>query len=95
MSLSYYVQGIKPITEEYRKKLDIYKACVDLGVRPPEELIEYFEYDSHPCESRMIVSIPRQAINETSDIDRCEEYYEVDLTQLPKDITKVRFVVSA
>lgn len=91
MSMSTYVQGLKPKTEEYEKKLNIYKSCEELNVSVPKEILDFFDGDV--CEEGIITEIPKGAIKEYAD-DYCREFFEVDLTKLPKDIKKIRFVNS-
>ena len=94
MGISVNIQGLKPVTEDYKKRLYIYKSCRELGIRPPEEIEEYFEYDSEPCDEGIIVRFKENVVKESSDADYCRYYYDVDLSKLPNDITKVRFVIS-
>ena len=42
MSMSTYVQGLKPKTEEYQKMLDILAACKEVNVEPPREIADSF-----------------------------------------------------
>ena len=42
MSISTYVQGLKPKTEEYQTKLDIYTACRKINVEHPREIADSF-----------------------------------------------------
>lgn len=94
MSMSVYVHGIRNITEDYRKKLNIYKSCKELNIKPPEELLEYFEYESYPCEDGIIVDLPDDSMTHSTNMQHCSDYYDVNLTKLPKDVIKVRFEIS-
>lgn len=94
IGVSYGVVGLKPITEDYKKRLNILNSCKDLGIRPPKEIEEYFEYDDEPCEDNIVVGLCGDIIKGGVDSDRCIEFYDVDLTQLPEGITKLRFEVS-
>lgn len=94
MSMSVYVHGIRPVTEEYSKKLDIYRSCKELNIQPPEELLEYFEYESHPCEDGIVIDLPSGLMTHSTSMQHCSDYYDVDLTKLPKDVVKVRFEIS-
>lgn len=91
MGMCTYVQGLKPKTEEYEKKLQIYNMCKEVNVRPPKEILDFF--DGEVCEEGIITKISEDAIRNYSD-DCCRDYYEVDLTQIPPDVTKIRFVNS-
>lgn len=92
MSMCSYIQGLKPKTEEYEKKLQIYKLCKETNVKVPEEVEKYF--DGEICEEGIITHIPKDAIKEYANCDYCCEYFEVDLTKVPSDVTKIRFVNS-
>lgn len=91
MGVSYYVEGLRPKTEEYSKKLNIYKACKEINIEPPKEIIDFF--DGEICEEGIITDLPKDAVRVYSD-GYCAAFYEVDITKIPKDIEKVRFVVS-
>ena len=91
MGMCTYVQGLKPKTEEYEKKLQIYKLCKETNVNVPDEIEDFF--DGEVCEEGILTDIPKDAMKEYSD-NYCHEYYEVDLTKIPSDIKKIRFVNS-
>lgn len=94
MSMSAYVWGLKPVTEDYKKRLEIYKTCRELKINPPEEIRKYFEDDGEPCDEGIIVRLKDNVVRESSDANYCREYYDVDLSKLPEGISKVRFVIS-
>lgn len=91
MSMSTYIQGLKPKTKEYEKKLQIYKLCKETGVLPPKEIEDYF--DGEICEEGIITELPEESIREYDDLS-CREFHEVDLTKIPLDVVKIRFVNS-
>lgn len=91
MSMSTYVQGLKPKTEEYQKMLDILAACEEVNVKPPTEIVDFF--DGEICKEGIVTEIPKEAVREYAD-NYCREFFEVDLTKLPPDVTKIRFVNS-
>ncbi len=91
MSTHSYVQGLKPKTEEYEKKLYIYKACQEINITPPDEIVKFF--DGEICEEGIITELPEEAVKNYAD-DSCCDFFEVDLTKVPSDVTKIRFVNS-
>lgn len=91
MSMSTYVQGLKPKAEEYQTKLDIYNACKKINIEPPREIVDFF--DGEICEEGIVTELPKEAVREYAD-NYCREFFEVDLTKLPPDVTKIRFVNS-
>lgn len=62
MSMNVYVKGLKPITEDYKKRLEIYKGCKELKINPPEEIIEYIENHREFCEEGIIVNLEDEII---------------------------------
>lgn len=90
MSISTYVQGLKPKTEEYQTKLDIYIACRKINIEPPREIVDFF--DGEICEEGIVTELPKEAVREYSDEYR--DFLEVDLTKLPPDVSEIRFVNS-
>ena len=91
MSMYSYIQGLKPKTEEYEKKLQIYKLCRETNVSVPDEVEKYF--DGEICEEGILTDIPTDAVRNYAD-EYCREFFEVDLTKIPSDVTKIRFVNS-
>lgn len=87
MGMYSYVQGMKPKNEEYEKKLQIYKLCKELKMKIPSEIEDFF--DGEVCEHGIICDLPNEAIKEYQ--EDTNEYFEVDLSKIPKDVTKVRF----
>ena len=63
MSATIGVEGLKSKTEEYEKKLQIYKLCEELLIEPPAEIIKFFH--GRMCEDGVPVrepeSRPRQS----------------------------------
>ncbi len=92
MGMYSYVKGLKPKTEEYEKKLRIYKDCKELNINPPKEIEDYF--DGEVCEEGIVIDLPKDAISESVNVDYCNEYFDVDLTKIPSDVTIIRFVNS-
>ena len=92
MSVSYHVKGLKPITEDYKKRLQVYENCRELGIRPPDEIIKYFEDDTEPCYEGIIVHLKKDVFEISR--DEYSHYYDVDLSKLPDGVTKVRFEIS-
>ena len=66
--------------------------CEEININPPEEIENFF--DGEVCEEGILTDIPKDAIRNYADNERCNDYFEVDLTKIPSDITKIRFVNS-
>ena len=86
-----YIQGIKPKTEDYEKRLQVYNLCTALNIPIPQEIDSYF--NGEVCEEGIICDLPKESLKEYQD-RYCREFFEVDLTKIPSDITKIRFVNS-
>lgn len=92
MSMSTYVQGLMEKDDKYMKMESILLQCKELKIKPPQEVEEYFELIEEYCSRGIITSIPIYSVEHyTEDTD---DIWEVDLSLIPKDITKLRFVNS-
>lgn len=85
MGMSTRVVGIKPPDEMRKKMKAIWDACNSAGIDIPKEVNAYFDYDN-PDEKGIIVDIKAEEYEEDM-----RNGYEVDLTQLDKDIKILRF----
>lgn len=90
MSMITYIQGLKPKTEEYEKKLQIYRMCKEMNVSIPEEIEEFF--NGEVCERGIITEIPKDAVENYG--ENTSDIFELDLSKIPSDVTKIRFVNS-
>lgn len=90
MGFNVYYRGVKPPTEEYKKKLAAYKALEVAGLEIPDELQEYFDYEE-PSEDGMEVSI-REAVS--GDIMHEDGYALIDLNKLPKGVAFIKVIGS-
>ena len=87
MSMYSYVKGLKPKTDDYEKRLQIYNLCTALNIPIPHEIESFF--DGEVCEDGIVCDLPKDSIKKYCNDTR--EYFEVDLTKIPSDVTKVRF----
>ena len=90
MGMSTHVEGIIPADEKYMKMAKIYNDCEDLGVVPPEEVIDFFEGD-RPDPTGMSVSLGDAASEYGADM---QEGYEVDVRKLDPRVKIIRFTNS-
>lgn len=101
MSMSTYINGIKPADEKYARLIALRDACDAAGVPYPEALREYFRpldpseaNDSGvtcPIASSWMKPLPAGV---TIYRDDSAEGFEVDLRKLDPDIKILRFVNS-
>jgi hypothetical protein len=87
MSMSTHVLGFRPPDEKWRKMKAAWDACEAAGLSIPPEVAAFFGHEA-PDESGVEVNI-KSALTRYS--RECADGYEVDLTKLPKDLTRLRF----
>ncbi len=97
MGMHSYVKGVKPADDKYRKMLAIYQQCRDAQVSVPKEVDDFFNGEN-PDPKGVVVTLRADAkgpVQEWRDEDNeMLEGFEVDITNLPKDVTIIRFVNS-
>ena len=87
MSASCFVRGLIEPTEDYKKKYAAFKACEDAGIEIPQQLWEYFN-DETPCGDGISTKIPYEKRTDDGNVT-----YEVDVSKLPPQVTKVQFII--
>ena len=89
MGMSTHIEAFTPDTDrEYKKHLEVYVMCDKLGVSLPKETEKYFNGDIP--EERLRIELEKgEHYNDW--FEDSSEGYEVDLTKLPKGVTKLRF----
>ena len=90
MGMSSHVTGFKLPDEKWKKMKAIYDACEAANICLPKEVSEFFDY-SPPDDAGVEVKIPH---TQSSDSDSCSDIFEVNLKDVPKDVTLIRFVNS-
>lgn len=88
MGMSTYVRGFKPPDEKWQEMKAIYDGCHKLGIDPPDEVEEFFDWDI-PTDNGVEVSI-----DYSESQDDMQMFYDVDVSKLPKDVTVIRFTNS-
>ena len=92
MGMSTRVKGLREKDDTYEKMESILLSCKELKIKVPNEVYEYFELTEGYCSNGIITSLPIGSVEHyTEDTD---EVWEVNLSLIPKDITKLRFVNS-
>jgi hypothetical protein len=90
MGMTTRIHGFVEPNEDYQKKAEAYRACMAAGIAPPILIEEFFNYEE-PSPSGMKVDI-KDAVTKR-DVDM-QDFYEVDISKLPKGVTKIAFVNS-
>ncbi len=85
MSMSSHVVGFMEPDAEFKKMYAVYTACREANVEPPDEVDEYFQYET-PDELGMQVGLDL-----TEYKDDMQEGYELRVSEIPKGVTVIRF----
>ena len=92
MSVSLQVSAVIPADEKYNKMLAIWNACKEIDVRPPDEVIDFFDDASIPnsdgYESEFYHSDLPDYVKKWGDNYRYG--YEIDLEKIPEKIKFIR-----
>lgn len=99
MSMSTYIKAFIPDTDlEFQRHKQVFLVCLNMEVSLPHETAEYFDYfdgvpiDNSPLDDKLEFDIRKSAaLSKWNDEHDNAEGYEIDLTKLPKGITKIRF----
>jgi len=93
MGMSTNICGVRSPDEKWVKRVKAWKACVEAGISPPEELQKYF--DDLECWTPEIDKGPEICLIDT---ECCQEYnmestfgFEIELSKLPEGITHIIF----
>lgn len=94
MSMSTYLVGfVSPENENYKKHSKVLIACIEAGISElPKETSEFFgsKYpEKYLLEEKLEIKIP---MHEYSDDSR--QGFEVIISEIPKEVNKIRFVNS-
>jgi hypothetical protein len=86
MSLSIHIYGIKEADERHAHMVSIYNSCTAVKVSVPQAVYDYFE-GMKPLEDGVVFALDKSAIS------REDPVFEVDLSLIPKDTKRIRFVL--
>jgi hypothetical protein len=85
MGMSTHVVGFRPPDEKWKKMKKIWDSCQEAGVAVPKEVAEFFD-DCEPDPAGVEVEIKTHPYH-----DESRDGYEVHLSEIPKDVTLIRF----
>lgn len=89
MSMGTHIKGIRPADDKFKKMLAAYRACEAVGIRPPDDVCDFFNGDT-PSDNGLLVSLEdHKAVTEYS--DDMVSGFDVEIAKLPKDIKIIRF----
>lgn len=89
MGMSTHIQGIGKPDAKHKKMFDAYEACKAAGIDVPDEVNEYFDWDT-PNEMGRTIEL-RRGDSVTEYKAEMRDGYDVEIAKLPKDITHIRF----
>lgn len=92
MSMSTHVHGIRDYTDAGRKMREVYNACMAAGLRPPDEVAEFFAYGKPHAEGEIVEDLG-ESKSEVSPREMASGI-EIDLSKLPKGVTRIVFLNS-
>ncbi len=94
MGMSTHIEAFMPDTDEtYQKMKKVYLACEEAQMELPEAAQKYFgtNYPEDEALDRKLAIDLKLDVHYTEYNADMVEGFEVDLTKLPKGITKLRF----
>lgn len=86
MSTDYRFVAVTPANEKWKTMKAVWDACMEAKVHVPDAVLDFFD-DQTPDEAGVIVNIEHQ---EGANDEGC--FWEVDLSTIPKDATKIRMI---
>lgn len=92
MGMSTHVVGFKPPDEKWQRMRAVWDACAGAGIKIPHEVEKYF--DGGPPDSNGVEIDERRLRDAGCLREWSDEYargFEVDVANLPKDVTVIRF----
>lgn len=88
MGMHTVVEGFTPRDEKWEQYEAVYRSCEEAGVEPPDEVMEFFQWECPYDRPGQRVDIS-QATEKFVELGRSG--YVVVLSELPKNVTAIRF----
>ena len=88
MGMGTFVIGIKPPDERWQHMKRVWDACVAAGVPVPDAVAAFFAYEA-PDHAGVKVALPPNTVREWNGKEA--EGFEVVLSDVPSDVTIIRF----
>ena len=92
MSMSTFIEAIKPKDEKFEKMELIYNSCKELDVPIPDDVIFYFN-DKKPSVYGVVIGhydLPPDCFSKYEDLDGLKNGYTIYLDKLPEDVKVIR-----
>lgn len=94
MGMSTHIEAFTPDTDlDFQKHKKILLMCMENEVSLPKETAKYFGDDTpyhHLLDEKLAINL-KESVHYTEWSDETRQGFEVDLTKLPKGVTKIRF----
>lgn len=96
MSMSTYVLAVRDLTKKFNTLWNIKEQCDKADISYPKEVIEFFGDMLHESREYTESELLTFDLEEKDGVKELEgsSGFEVELSKLPKDIKKIRFVNS-
>ncbi|MCK5603605.1 hypothetical protein KAR91_17095 [Candidatus Pacearchaeota archaeon] len=91
MGMSTRIEGYIKADEKWNALKKIWDDCEKAGVEVPQEVLGFFGHDHPRSKPGLEVGIA-SAVEEIN--DECCQIWEVDISELPKDVKFIRFTNS-
>lgn len=89
MSMSTYVIGFHPPDAKWQQMKAVWDSCRSAGVDPPDEVLSFFDHEP-PDDAGVKINLEEHACCSKYGEDMTEGF-EIDISKLPPNITKIRF----
>lgn len=91
MSMNICVEGINQPNEKWFKMKTVYESCINAGIQMPHEVLKFFNYNE-PNENMIVEDLKENPCCKKLDIENID-VFEIDISLLPKETSKIRFLV--
>jgi len=87
MSMSTYVIGFRPPDAEWERMYKVWRVCQEADVELPDEVGSFFDYEDPDAKGLEVdlMAVAKEWKN------GMREGYEIKLSELPNNITHIRF----
>lgn len=82
------VYAVKPADGKWKQMKDIWDSCNNAGIQPPDEVKKFFDWEYPTSDGKLIDITQTPGVVEYS--EEMVDGYDIDITQLPEDTTKLR-----
>jgi len=93
MGMDVVVLGVRELSMRFDKMMDVKRACDKVEIDYPNELKEYFGDLIHEDGEHLIREMEQVEIEYDEGSADMENIYDVDLSDLPDDVYKIRFII--